>query len=112
MWCVLEKVVNDLSNKCLARRKYLIKVIKCIHFLARQGLAFRSNDSNDNLTQLFELLHKNDPTLSTCLDKESHLEPGQHKYMRNDIQNELIEFIAKEVLAKKLELIRSNNFLE
>ena len=32
--------------------------------------------------------------------------------MHNDIQNELIELMAKKVLAKKLESIRSNDFLE
>ena len=107
---VLVMTVNDLSNKRLAERKYLIKVMKCIRFLARQGLAFRGNDGNDNLTQLFKLLNKNDPALLTRLDKESHLEPGQHKYMPNDIQNELIELMAKQVLAKKLESIRSSKF--
>ena len=61
--------------------------MECICFLARQGLAFRGNDVNDNLTQLFKLLNKNDPALSTRLDKESHLEPGQHKCMHNEIQN-------------------------
>ena len=33
---VLVMTVNDLSNKRLAERKYLIKVMKCIRFLARQ----------------------------------------------------------------------------
>ena len=92
---VLEMRVNDLKNKGLTERKYLIKVMECILFLARQGLNFRDNDGNDNLTQLFKLLNKNDPALLTRLDKESHLEPGQHKYMHNDIQNELIELMAK-----------------
>ena len=55
--------VNDLNNKRLAERKYLIKVMECIRFLARQGLAFRVNGGNDNLTQLFKLLNKNDPAL-------------------------------------------------
>ena len=92
---VLEMRVNDLKNKGLTERKYLIKVMECILFLARQGLDFRDNDGNDNLTQLFKLLNKNDPALLTRLDKESHLEPGQHKYMHNDIHNELIELMAK-----------------
>ena len=55
---VLEMTVNDLNNKRLAERKYLIKVMECIRFLARQGLAFRGNDNNGNLTQLFKLLKK------------------------------------------------------
>ena len=107
---VLEMTFNDLNNKRLAERKYLIKVMECIRFLARQGLAFRGNDGNDNLTQLFKLLNKNDPALLTRLDKESHLEPGHHKCMHNDIQNKLIELMAKQVLAKKLESIRLSKF--
>ena len=84
--------------------------MECICFLARQGLAFRGNDDNDNVTQLFKLLNKNDPALLTRLDKESHLEPGHHKCMHNDIQNKLIELMAKQVLAKKLESIRLSTF--
>ena len=45
---VLEMAVNDLNNKRLAKRKYLIKVMECIRFLTCQGLAFRGNDGNDN----------------------------------------------------------------
>ena len=47
---VLEMTVNDLNNKRLAERKYLIKVMECIRFLAPQGLAFKGNDDNENLT--------------------------------------------------------------
>ena len=107
---VLEMTVNDLNNKCLAERKYLIKVMECIRLLARQGLAFKGNDGNDNLTQLFKLLNKNGPASLTRLDKEGHLEPDQHNYMHSDMQNELIELMAKQVVAKKLESICSNNF--
>ena len=105
---VLEMTVNDLNNERLAERKYFIKVMKCIRFLARQGLAFRGNDGNVNLIQLFKLLNKKDPAQLTRLDKESHLVPGQYKYMHNAIQNKLIELMAKQVLAKKLESIHSS----
>ena len=107
---VLEMTINDLNKKRLAERRYLIKIMECIRFLARQGLAFRGDNGNDNLTQLFKLLNKDDQTALKRLDKESNLESGQHKYMHNDIQNELIELMAKQVLLKKLELIRSSKF--
>ena len=68
--------------------------------------------TNDNLTQLFKLLNKNNLALLTRLDKESHLESGQHQYMHNDIQNELIVLMVKQVLAKKLESIRSSKCFE
>ena len=66
---VLEMTVNDPKYKRLADRKYLIKVMECIHFLARQGLAFRGNAGNDDLTQLFKQLNKNDPALLILLEK-------------------------------------------
>ena len=47
---VMEMTVNDLNNKRLAERKYLIKIMECIRFLARKGLAFRGIDGNDNRT--------------------------------------------------------------
>ena len=72
--------INDLNNKRLAERRYLIKVMECIRFLALEGLAFRGNDSNDNLTQLFKLLSEKNSALLTRLYKESHLEPRQHKH--------------------------------
>ena len=105
---VLEMTVNDLSNKRLAERKYLIKVMECIRFLARQGLAFRGNDGNDNLTQLLKLLNKDDPAPLTRLDKESHLEPSQHKYMHNDMQNEW----PSKSLQRNLNQFVRVNFLE
>ena len=108
---VLEMTVNDLNNKRLAKRKYLMKVMEYICFLERQGAAFRGNDGNDNLTQLFKLLNKNEPALLIRFDKKSHLEPDQHKYTHNDIQNELIELMAKYAFEKKLESIRSSKFL-
>ena len=43
---VWEMTVNNLNNKGLAKRKYLIKVMECIRFLARQGLAFRPSSIN------------------------------------------------------------------
>ena len=45
---VLEMTDNDLINKRLGERKYLIKIMECIRFLPRQGLAFRGNGGNDN----------------------------------------------------------------
>ena len=105
---VLEMTINDLNNKCFAKRKCLIKIMECIRFLARQGLAFKGNDGNDILIQVFKLLNKKDPALLTRLDNESHLKHGQHNFMHNDVQNELIELMAKQILAKKLESIRSS----
>ena len=37
---VLEMTVNDLNNKRLVERKYLVKVMECIRFLARQAFCY------------------------------------------------------------------------
>ena len=55
-------------------------------------------------------MNKNYPGLLIRLDKENHLAFGQQKYMSNDIQNEFIELMAKQVLTKKLESVRSGTF--
>ena len=108
---VLEMTITELNNKNrLAERKYLLKIMDCIRYLARQGIAFRGDDGNDNLTQLFKLLNKNDVSILKRLNKYAKLDSGQHKYLHNDIQNELIDLMATQVLSKKLELIRSSNF--
>ena len=78
-------------------------------FSSTLRISFQSNEGNDNLT-LLKLLNNNDPVQLTRPDKESHLEPSQHKYMHNDIQNEFIELMVKQVLAKKLKSIRSSKF--
>ena len=86
--------------------------MECIRFLARQGLAFKGNDGNDILIQVFKLLNKKDPALLTRLDNESHLKHGQHNFMHNDVQNELIELMAKQILAKNLNQFVRVNCLE
>ena len=59
--------------------------------------------------KLFKLLNKNVPGLLNVLIRKVILSLASIS-MRNDIQNELIELIAKQVLAKKLESIRSSKF--
>ena len=66
---VLEMIINDMDKKRLAERQYLIKIMDCIRCLARQGIAFRCDDGNDNLTQLFRLINKNDIAILNRLDK-------------------------------------------
>jgi hypothetical protein len=107
---VLEMTLNELQKKRHSERKYLLKVMDCIRYLARQGIAFRGNDGNDNLTQLFKLLCKDDTAFLKRLDKEADLESGQHKYLHNDIQNEIIDLMARQVLSKKLDSARSSQF--
>ena len=100
--------ITALNKNRLAERKYLLKIMDCIRYLALQGIAFRGDDGNDNLTQLFKLLNKNDVSILKRLYKDAKLDSGQHKYLHNDIQNKLIDLMTKQILSKKRELIRSS----
>ena len=78
---VVEMTVEKIKDNRIGERKYLIKIMEVIRFLARQGLAFRGGkENNDNVTQLFKLLNKNVPDVLTRLDKDFKLESGQHVY--------------------------------
>ena len=103
---VLEMILTELNKKRLAERNYLLKIMDCIRYLARQGIAFRGDSGNDNLTQLFKLLNRNDESALNRLQSDSK----QNKYLHNDVQNELIEIMARQVVSKKLDSIRESQF--
>jgi len=101
---VLEMTLTELNKKRLTERKYLLKIMECIRYLARQGIALRGDNGNDNLTQLFKLLNRTDESALQRLQNDN----SQHKYLHNDVQNELIELMAKQVMSKKLASIRES----
>ena len=84
-----------------AERKYLIDIIKCLRYLARQGIPLQGHDDNDNLTQALLLLGAKDDNII------KHLQ-GQigHKYTHHNMQNELLDIMASQVLREKLSAIR------
>ena len=101
--------VAELTNQNIAdsrqnERKYLADVIRCLRFLARQGMAIQGNPGNDNFTQLLLLLATKDPSI------QSKLERSRLKYTHNDIQNELLDLMAQHVIREKLTEIKQNNF--
>ena len=52
---------GDLKAKRLEQRKYFIKVMECVQYLAHQGIPFLgSNDNKDNFYQLLLLMGKYD----------------------------------------------------
>jgi len=73
-----------------------------IKFLPERNLAFRGSEEvlgsphNRNFLGLFELLAKRDPVLNE-LQKRIEKKQTHDHYLSNKIQNELIQFIAKEV---------------
>ena len=82
-----------------ANRKYLIHIIQVVHFLAKQGLAFRGNNENKqtskNMGNFLELL-KFHQTL--ILEFQQHSESKNAKYTSPTIQNEIIKLISKQII--------------
>ena len=96
-----KKNILDTKRK---ERKHLLNIIRCLRFLARQGIAIQGNPGNDNFTQLLMLLGSKDHAIISTLNRT------RLKYTHNDIQNELLDLMAKHVLCEKLTEIRQNHF--
>lgn len=98
---IINQSVLDSRQK---ERKYLIDVIRCLRYLAKQGIAIQGNPGEDNFTQLLKLLGTKDPSIQSTLEKT------RLKYTHNEIQNELLDLMAQHVLREKLKEIRENDF--
>ena len=108
---IVELMVSEQQDKRLLERKYLLKIMECIRYLARQGLALRGHEEGDgNLTQLLKLMCKDNADILRRIDGEMKLESGQRKYLHNDMQNEILQLMARKVLLKKLESVQSSQF--
>ena len=88
----------------LFHRKMLIKLLSCIRYLARQGLALRghhedSNSFEGNLYQLLLLQAQENPQMKNWLLKKEYISP--------EIVNELISIMGQTVLRQILSEIRS-----
>ena len=100
-----EMIDDQLTKRRQIERKYLIDVIKCLRYLARQGIPLQGCDNNDNLTQTLLLLGTKDDNIT------KHLQ-GQigYKYTHHDTQNELLNIMASHVLRAKLSSVRDRKF--
>lgn len=96
---------DQITQRRQVERKYLLDVIRCVIYLARQGIPLQGLDNNDNLTQLLHLLGTKDDSII------KHLQ-GQvgHKYTHHNIQNELLNIMASKVLRVKVSTIRGRKF--
>lgn len=101
--------VGELTNKTIAEtrkkeRNHLINVIRCLRFLARQGIAVQGDRGEDNFHQLLLLLGTKDDSIISILER------ARLKYTHSDIQNELLDLMAQQVLREKLKEIREYDF--
>ena len=74
--------------------------MRCLRYLARQGISIQGTHGHDNFTQLLKLIGTKDASIIDRLNQ------GSQKFTHHDVQNELLGIMAKQVLSKKLEAIR------
>ena len=96
---------NQLSKNRARKLKYLLEVIRCLRYLGRQGIALQGYDGIDNFTQILRFLSTNDKNILYHLEGKIG-----HKYMHNDIQNEILDIMAVLTLQEKLKTIRECRF--
>ena len=96
---------TQLTKKRATERKYLLKVIRCLRYFGRQGIALQGSAGNDNLTQLLRLLGANDETVLEHLDGKTG-----YKYTHSDVQNEILNIMATLTLQEKLKVIQDRKF--
>ena len=83
----------------------MINVIRRLRLLARQGIALQGEANEDNFSQLMLLLSTNDDNIT------KHLASKKHKYTHHEIQNELLDLMARQVLRSKVMTIERNRCL-
>ena len=100
-----EEMIDDqITQQSQVERKYLLDVIKCLRYLARQEIPLQGLDNNDNLTHILYLLGTKDDNITKHLQGEVG-----HKYVRHDSQNELLHIMVS-VLRVKVSTICERKF--
>ena len=95
-----ELINQNLVDSSKENRAYLFAIMRCLRYLARQGIAIQVTHDNDNFTQLLKLIGTKDASIIDILNQ------GSQKFTHHDAQNELLDIMAKQVLSKKIEAIR------
>lgn len=82
-------------------RSCLLKIIRAVQFLARQGLALRGhNESEGNFAQLLGYKSEDDPELRKWLS-------SREDYTSPKVQNEILSLLSHSVVREIVENIRS-----
>ena len=95
-----ELINQNLVDSRKENRAYLFAIMRCLRYLARQGIAIQGTHGNDNFTQLLKLIGTKDASIIDRLNQ------GSQKFTHHNVQNELLDIMAKQVLSKKLEASR------
>ena len=101
--------VTEMQNESTAsqmalNRRCLEKIVETLQFLARQGLALRGDNSDDDSSfiQTLKLRAKDIPQLTDWMKRK------QNKFMSHDIKNEIIQTMANQITRDITANIRNN----
>ena len=90
--------VKEMQNESTAsqielNRRCLVKIVETLQVLARQGLALRGDNGDDdsNFIQTLQLRAKDIPQLTDWMKRK------QNKFMSHDNQNEIIQIMANQI---------------
>ena len=91
---------NDAEKKTMeSNRICFIKVIECLHYLARQGLVMQGDtDDESNFIQLLKLRGKDRPLLLKWIERKRKKKRKEDKYTSHEIQNEIIAIMENYVI--------------
>lgn len=103
---VAELLSSQHAAEKAMNRDMLRRIIQNLRFLSRQGLALRghSDGADSNFTQLLHLRAFDCPGVTAWVEKKSN------KYISGDIQNELLQIMAHNILRTISSCIRRNGF--
>lgn len=110
--CQKENPIDSQLSSALAAsqqkaRACLMKIMSCVQFLGRQGLALRGNESEEgNLAQLLRLRSDDDSMLFEWLNSRSH------DYTSPQIQNEMLSIMANSIVRDIASEIRAQPTLQ
>lgn len=85
----------------------VMKILPCIKFLGRQGIALRGDgdESDGNFLQLLTFLGENDSMAYDWAKRK------QNKYISHEIQNELLKIMALHILRHIADHLQKSPFL-
>lgn len=101
---IVEMTQDNAKSQRAKQRKYFLKLLRSLQYLARQGLPLQGDSGDGNFDQLLLLLCKDET--ETGPQSNSFL----LKYNHHDYQNELLDIMARQVLNKKLCEIQKSPF--
>lgn len=103
---VVQRVSSAVKIQMKENRTALQIVFSTLKVLAQQGMPLRgsNDDKNSNFLNILKLRAEDVKELQSWLNRSGH------KWLHHDVQNEVLECMAKKILSNNLKEIKSADF--